>query len=744
MKKFLIFISIFCIYFSASKSEIINSLDVKGNKRISIETIKVYGDIEVNKDYSEKDLNEVLKKLYATGFFKEINLNLENGVLRIKLEEYPIINQLVILGEKTNRYKDQIKKVISSKENRSFIKSNLEQDVNKIKKLYSSIGYNFTTVDTKIKKIDDNNLDLIISVDRGELSKISSITFIGDKKLRDRRLRSIIASDEDKFWKVISRNTRFSQNLIDLDSRLLINYYKSIGFKDVKINSTYAKVKDSGNVDIVYSIDSGQRYRMNKISTKLDPVFNADIFFPLKNIYQEYIGEYYSPFKIKKMLEEIDELIEENNLQFVEHRVIETTENESINIVFDIYEGEKFLVERIDIVGNNITNEDVIRGELLLDEGDPYTKLGLDKSIAEIKSRNLFRSVDYEVVNGSENNLKKIKIAVEEKATGEIAAGAGIGTNGGSFAINVQEKNWLGEGKIVAIQVEADSESVKGILSYEDPNYNFLGNSIRYSVSNESNDKPDKGYENSIMSANINTSFEQFKDVITSLGISASYDDLRTVETASASLKKQSGNFSELSANYGLTLDKRNRSFMPTDGSIISFAQTLPIVADKSYVANTFAASKYHSFSEDVVLGTKIYLSSINGLGSEDVRLSKRRNLSTTKRLRGFEKNKIGPVDGTDHIGGNYAAALNFEASLPNLLPDKTNTDINLFLDFGNVFGVDYDSSIDDSNEIRSSTGVAASWLSPIGPMTFTLSQNISKASTDVTESFNFSLGTTF
>ena len=154
---------------------------------------------------------------------------------------------------------------------------------------------------------------------------------------------------------------------------------------------------------------------MNKISTKLDPVFNADIFFPLKNIYQEYIGEYYSPFKIKKMLEEIDELIEENNLQFVEHRVVETTENESINIVFDIYEGEKFLVERIDIVGNNITNEDVIRGELLLDEGDPYTKLGLDKSIAEIKSRNLFRSVDYEVVNGSENNLKKLRLQSKKK-----------------------------------------------------------------------------------------------------------------------------------------------------------------------------------------------------------------------------------------------------------------------------------------------------------------------------------------
>ena len=107
-------------------------------------------------------------------------------------------------------------------------------------------------------------------------------------------------------------------------------------------------------------------------------------------------------------------------------------------------------------------------------------------------------------------------------------------------------------------------------------------------------------------------------------------------------------------------------------------------------------------------------------------------------------KNKIGPVDSDDYVGGNYAAAINFEANLPNLLPEKTNTDISLFLDFGNVWGVDYDSSIDDSNTIRSSTGIAASWLSPIGPMTFTLSQNLKKASTDKTESFNFNLGTTF
>ena len=182
---------------------------------------------------------------------------------------------------------------------------------------------------------------------------------------------------------------------------------------------------------------------------------------------------------------------------------------------------------------------------------------------------------------------------------------------------------------------------------------------------------------------------------------------------------------------------------MPTSGTITSFNQSIPIYADKSFISNNFSASKYKELNEDVVGAAKIYLSAINGLGDDDVRLSKRKGLST-RRLRGFEKNKVGPIDGNDHIGGNYAAAVNFESNLPNLLPDNLNTDISLFLDFGNVWGVDYDSKIDDSNKIRSSTGAMASWISPLGPMTFTLSQNLTKASSDKTESFNFSLGTTF
>ena len=728
---------------SVKANEIINKIVINGNQRISDETIKIYGEIDKNKKINENGINQIIKNLYSTNFFEDVDVSYSNKILTINLKEYPIVNQLIIIGEKSNNIKNQIKKLISLKEKRSFIKSKLSNDLEIIKTLYASIGYNFSLVEAKIKEIDNNNYDLIFEIKRGKESRISSINFIGDKKLRDKRLKDIIASEEHKFWKFISRNTKFNKNLVNLDLRLLENYYKSIGYYDVKINSNSAEILKSGDVNLVYSIDAGTRYIIRKINTNLDPTFDNKLFIELNKQYGKFIGEYYSPFKVQKLLESIDELIEKNNLQFVEHNVKEIVDEDSITIEFNIFEGEKVLVERINIIGNNITNESVIRGELLLDEGDPYTKIKLDKSVSKIRARNIFKNVTSKISSGKDSNLKIIDITVDEKPTGEISAGAGIGTNGGSFGIAISENNWLGEGKKVQFEIETDEETLSADILYTDPNYNFLGNQISYNLFSRSNDKPDQGFENTLVGAGISTKFEQYKNLFTSLGTSVSYDDLRTIDTASTALKKQSGEFTEFTGNYGFSYDTRDRAFMPTNGSISSFNQILPFIADKRYVKNSLSSSIYRTLSEDVIGAGKFYFSSINGLGGEDVRVNKRSYLGTN-RIRGFKSGKIGPVDGTEHIGGNYATALNFEANLPKILPESTNMDFGLFLDFANVWGVDYDSSIDDGSKIRSSTGVAFNWSSPLGPMTFILSQNLSKASTDETESFNFNLGTTF
>lgn len=614
LKIITIFISLFLLI-SNLKAEVVSKLSIKGNQRVSTETIKVYGEIEVGKDYSDTDLNLILKKLYETNFFEDIKINLTNNVLTLNLKEYPIVNQLIITGEDSNRYKEQIKKIIKLKQKGSFIRSYLSNDINLIKQLYSSLGYNFAEVQTKINEIDKGKYDLLIEIDRGEKTKISTIKFIGNDNIRTNRLRDVVASEESKFWKVLSRNTNFSENLINLDIRLLTNYYKSIGFYDVKIVSNFAEINDKNNVDLVYTIDEGNRFRLNKISLNVDSIFNKDLFFPLEKEFNKYVGEYYSPFKIKKLLDKIDELIDNNSLQFVEHNVEEIIDEKNINIIFNLYEGEKVLIERINIVGNNITNEDVIRGELIIDEGDPYTKLGMDKSVAEIKARNIFKDVKYKVIDGSEKNLKIIDILVEEKPTGEISAGAGIGTNGGSFAFNIKESNWLGKGQVLNFEFEVDAESVSGALIFSDPNYNFLGNSINYSISNEKNDKPDQGYENTVTSIGVGTSFEQYQDLRLNLGLSASHDDLRTSGTASDALKKQAGTFSEVAGSYNFSFDKRNRAFQPTDGSILTFGQGVPLFGDKYALSNYLSFNSYKTLTEDVVGSGKFLLSTINGLG---------------------------------------------------------------------------------------------------------------------------------
>lgn len=420
----IIFIIISIILLSGNASaEVIKNIQINGNKRVSDETIKIYGKIKINQDVTEKDLNAILKNLYSTNFFQDVNIQITNGLLKIDLIEYPTINNLIILGEPSNKYKEQIKDIIQLKEKDSFIKSKLKKDADIIKQLYSSLGYNFASVETKIRKLDETNVDLIFDITKGNITKITKITFTGDKKIREKRLRDIIASEEDKFWKVISKNSRFSKNRVNLDKRLLSNYYKSIGYYDAKISSNSAEIKKSGDVELIYSIDSGKRYLIKKIQTEVDPVFDKDLFYALNKEYQNVIGTYYSPFKITKLLEKLDELIASNNLQFVEHNVKEIIEEDSINLVFNIYEGDKVLVERINILGNSITNEAVIRGELELDEGDPFTKLSLDKSISNIKSRNLFLKVDSRVSEGSKKDLKTIDIEVEEKPTGEISAG---------------------------------------------------------------------------------------------------------------------------------------------------------------------------------------------------------------------------------------------------------------------------------------------------------------------------------
>jgi outer membrane protein insertion porin family len=726
-----------CLY-----AEIINKVELEGNSRINVETIKVYGDITLDKDYSAIEVNDILKNLYATDFFEDIKINLNNGILKVIVKEYAIINDIKLKGEKSTRIKEAILKRLTLKVKGSYIESKLIDDVNLVKKAYASLGYNFAEVNTKVLKFESGRINLSYLVDKGKKTSISKISFIGDKKIKEKRLRDVIASEEDKFWKIFSKNTNLSASNIKLDKRLLINYYKSLGYYDVQVLSNNAELSANELTNLTYTINAGTRYKINKISTNVSDVLDKKKFLLLENSFTKLIGKYYSPFKVKKLLDDLDNLIADNDLQFIEHSVNEILDGDVLEIKINIYEGKKAIVERVNIKGNTITDESVIRAELLLDEGDPFNVLKLDKSIAKLQSRNIFSEVKKKVINGSEKDQKIIELLVEEKPTGEISAGAGIGTNGGSIAFSVKENNWLGRGIAVSTNLDLTAEKFGGGISVKDPNYNYSGNSINYFIQNTQTDKTSAGYKNNVISAGVGTGFEQYKNIYLSPQIVYSLDNLKVQSSASAALKKQKGTFSDLSFNYGIAYDARDRAFAPTDGYFSNFNQSLPIYADASSIQNSYSFSMYESFSKNLLGSFKFYGAAINGL-SDDVRLSKRLKLSNTM-LRGFKSGKLGPQDGTDFVGGNYAVASNFELALPNLLPESTKTDIGLFLDVGNLWGIDYDQTISNSNDLRSSYGINTSWTSPVGPMVFTFARTLAKATTDITEGFNFRLGTTF
>jgi len=386
----------------------------------------------------------------------------------------------------------------------------------------------------------------------------------------------------------------------------------------------------------------------------------------------------------------------------------------------------------------------VIRGEMIVDEGDPYSVLLINKSLNRLKAKGIFGKVEKKITEGSSPDLKVLEISVEEKATGEISAGAGFGTEGTAFMFSVSENNWLGRGIRLNSTLNLSPETISGNLAVNNPNFNYSGNAVFSSLEIASTDMTDtSGYESSKTGFSLGTEFEQYENIFLSPSISAIHEDVEVQTTASDSIKKMDGTFSNIDFTYGITLDRRNQVFQPTEGHRVKFIQSIPLVLDSSALLNGLDISKYHAFSDDVIGSLKFFSRSIHGLDDEDVRITSRIFLPT-KRLRGFQARKVGPKDGTDYIGGNYATALGFEASLPNLLPESTRTDVSVFMDTGNIWHVDYSDTIDDSNKIRSSIGIAANVYTAIGPLSFIVAQDLTKASTDKTEFFNFRLGTSF
>ena len=742
----IIFKSILIIFFItiSANSEIIKEIKVNGNKRVSSETIKIFSEIEVNNDLSINQLNDVIKKLYSSNFFSNVEINVDKNILYISVVENPVIQTLTFKGVKNKRIIKLLKEQIEMREKSSFIENRVKNDEEKIINILRTNGYYFSKVTPKLKKNNNNTVDLIFEIELGDKAYIKKITFIGNKKIKENKLKKIIVSEEAKFWKFVSSRKFLDLNRIKLDEKLLYNFYKNKGYYNVSVESSSAKIIDESNFELIFNINAGKKYYFGQVDLIIPEEYSLESFKKITDVQDKLEGKIYSLDKIKKILNKIDEIALTKEFEFINAKYKENIVDNNINLLIKIEESKKFYIERINIFGNYITDENVIRNSLLVDEGDAFNEILVNKSINEVKARRLFKGVDKSIESGSSNEFKIINISVEEQPTGEIFAGAGTGTSGSSVSFGIKENNYLGRGVKVNANLSISDTSTTGGLTINNPNYKNSDKSLRTSLEATKIDQMSRfGYESTKTGFSIGTVFEQYEDIYFSPSISNYLETLKTSATASNAKKKQKGDYFDSSFNYGLSLNKLNQNFQPSSGFKSAFYQSLPIYSEDYSIKNEYDYAKYYSPNENAIFSFRFLAQAINSLSGDDVRISKRIYLPS-KRLKGFEFGKIGPKDGQDYIGGNYATALNFATTLPGVFKDLETIDFSFFVDAGNVWGVDYNDSIDDNSKIRTSSGLAVDWLTPIGPLSFSFAKPITKSDTDKTETFRFDIGTTF
>ena len=739
----LLVIFFYLIFTSPLKAEIVTKIDIEGNKRISSETIKMFAGVSINDDLSENDLNNILKKLYSTNFFDLVSVQITSKKLLIKVKENPLIQNIDFNGIKAEKILEDLKKNTTLKSRSSFSEVLLEKDKNKIKILLKNLGYYFSKIEVSKEDLEDNKVNIIYDIILGEKAKIKKISFVGNKIFKDKKLKAVILSEEYKPWKFITGKKYLNESMINYDEKLLKNFYLNKGYYNVVVNSSFAKVNDDQSFELIFNIDANSKLFFGELKIDLPDDFSKSNYEDVVKFFKKLENEPYSINRIEDIVEKIETITINEQYESIKATLEEKIVSNKININFKVEETEKFFIEKINIFGNNVTRESVIRNQIEIDEGDPFNQILYAKSLNNIKALNFFEEVNGEILDGDEFNTKKINIKITEKPTGEIFAGVGTGTDGSNFSFGIKENNYLGRGVKVDSNLNVSEERIKGKFLVSNPNYKNSDKNLDLSLEATSIDRlGTSGYKSNVTGFGIGTNFEYLDDLRFGLATRNTIEKISVDSSASDRQKKQEGNYFDSFIGLDFFYDKRNQKYQTTSGFFSNYSVNMPIISDTNTLTNTYNYKIFKELYENNVSTLSFLFKGASSLTGDDVKLSERLYIPG-KKLRGFETGKIGPKDGSDYIGGNYISSINATTTIPKILENVQSVDIVMFADAANIWGVDYDNSL-NKNGLRSSIGIGLDWLTPVGPLTFSFAQPITKEPSDIEETFRFNIGTSF
>jgi outer membrane protein insertion porin family len=734
----------FLILTNTSFAEI-KKINIIGNARVNTSTIESLIDKKATK-LDTIYINNLTKKIYDTDFFADVKISFNQDVLTITVTENPIVNFFYINGIKDADL-DQINKILLIKENSIFSPAKLKQDIENAKDYFKELGYYLVNINPEIYKIDNNQVNLIINIDKNEISKIKNIFFIGNKYFSSGQLLSVISSSEDGWWKIFS-SSGLSEKRIEYDKDLLKDFYKSKGFFDVQIETAFANIDSNKNFSVTFSINAGEKYNFGKLEVKTsNNILKEDDLNEIRNFSNKLINnQIYSSEIITKLNNQILKFIDSKKYNNADIKIEEVkSTGKIINVIVSIDQGKNLFLNKVNISGNAITHEKTIRDNLSISEGDNLNISKIKKSLDLIKSKQYFRSVDYNIQDSDKKNFKDLNIIVKEQATGSISGGIGYGSNGAMLEAAINEKNFLGQGINLNLTTRFATEKISGDFTVLNPNFNNSEKELFYSLYSETDDFKNSGYQNKRIGNKISTKYEIFEDIYFKPNALLQYDKLETSGTATTLLRSRSGNYKTSSLGYNFSFDARDSKFNPTSGGVLYFEQNFAtLISDIPTVQTNLGATIYKELiNQDFIGSIKARLDTAIGFDNKNIKLSDRLHGSTSV-IKGFENRGIGPIDGGDHIGGNYLSSLSLRSTFPNPIPENLRANTIVFFDVANVWGVDYSDTISDSNKLRTSAGVSLDISSPFGPISFSYAIPITSASTDKKQNFLFNIGSSF
>ena len=730
----------------------VSSIRIEGTERIEPATVRSYLKIEPGKPFDADLLDQSLKELFKTGLFADVVLRRESDTLVVKVVENPIINRIAFEGNKHLK-EDQLSAELQLRPRVVYTRTRVQNDVQRIIDLYRRNGRFAATVEPKIIKLDQNRVDLVFEIDEGARTEVRRINFVGNEKFSRGALQEIIQTKESHWYRFLSNDDNYDPDRLNYDKDLLRRYYLSQGYADFRIVSAVAELTPEKDAFyITFTLDEGERYQFGKI----DLTTNLKGLDPeqLRSVIDFDPGDWYDATLVEDTITKLTNALGQMQVPFVDvrPRITRNRDGKTIDITFELNEGPRTYVERIDITGNVRTLDRVIRRELTLAEGDPFNQAKVKRSEEKVKDLNFFEKVNVTTSEGTQPDQTIVQVDVQEKSTGEISLGAGFSSTDGALGdFSISEHNLLGTGREMRLGATVSMRRQEYDLSFTEPY--FLNRDLSAGVDVfrvERDNQTYSSYSETDNGVTLRLGYPLTEHLRHSVRYNFSDTHIGSIpNTASIYVQQQAGTRILSQFGHELTYDTRNSKIDPTGGYLLHIGNDVAGAGGNERFVRTRAGATFYGTLPgwDKWVGTLAGEAGyISGIGGKDVSISDRFFIGGDT-LRGFRVAGIGPRDITtdDALGGSEFYRGSAEVRFPLGLPEELGISGHAFTDVGTLTktGIS-DPNVKDSGSIRAAAGFGLIWKSPMGPLGVDFAEPLAKESYDKLEQFRFNFGTRF